>query len=478
MKYGYLKASLFFTAWLVLAFFDYKTAYFSKAVLQYFASGVSFYKQFFFLLWAALVLLLLALPTGRLSRLSQAWLWVPVGLTLTLNALSHFLLYNRLGLPFGAMIITVVPGDASSNILLHTHTLKSVLIPVIKTLGLETLYGSADPGLPYFELLPHWLVYSAALMVAFSGIMMLYFLAQGEKDWPAERRLSWVAAGVIASSAVVKGLVDGGAFCPEMIASLPALIVLLNIKDRSPFAAFRAYLKLVGIFLAAGALVGLIFIPDQVYYQLLHSFLFFSCLCLIVIVLGYGWKVPAKRLLPLGLWVSLILLLSTQTPWYYELLGGLRKLSPTDVIYFRNSRSGPYDFPVKYQDGPSLIHTFYAHKSGRILDIYSKLNIPVGYGVLAVAGKTCDPAHNFREQGKLRILDQDRGRHLLEQRSPGPNSAFSGFSVTVCRPEDFCDFQFQAILKGCVPTTAMEPSISYLKELGLREFVIISDNLQ
>ena len=132
MHKKYFLISFFCFIWLTLAVTVFDIAFFSKGLVQFFAGGRSFFKLYFFIGWAGFSFLLLGLKPKLRKKIPDGYLITFIVLLQALNLLSHLLFIHQYGLEFSAKTLAVAYNEVSSNSLVHTHTLKGIVIPIIR----------------------------------------------------------------------------------------------------------------------------------------------------------------------------------------------------------------------------------------------------------------------------------------------------------------------------------------------------------
>jgi hypothetical protein len=471
MKKTYLSFTCFFALWLLAAVLSYDVAFWTKGVVQFFATGVTAYKDFLFLFWAALGFAVLAFHSRPVRAMSARPLLVLTGVLSAVNLGAHFWLMSKFGLNAKSRILTVGEEAVSSNHFCHTHIMKPMLMPIINGLGLRDLLTKTDPGGPYYDLLPHWLYFASLMLALVLCCLIIRMLIQKRDEWPDERRTAFVLTYVVTSYVIIKSMFDGGPLTPEFIVYFSAWLVLLGTHRwewGALFGRFAVSMAVTaGVVLSVNAMISLEDVP-----QLFLRVVAIAPFPVFLVVATYMVR---NRRTPWRLMLAAVFSLGILT-WgasAYFWANGLElmnlRLGENDVVYISNQTGENYEYPVAYQEGNLKIHAFSA-PGKKLGDVFRQHKIPVNYGRVSVASKdnNINVSAGYVSSGEMVVV---RGRELDTSKT---SNMFVYFNVDPI--EKGRRYRYEASIKGFLPNGNEELIINHFREMGQTFFILVPDN--
>jgi len=470
MKKKYLFLSIFFAVWLGLIILWYDFHVISRAIFQYFANGRSFFKEYFFLAWASVSFLLLSIKKPFRRKISKKWLVILIIILACLSLFSHLLYLHKSDLYFQRYSVAVTDRELSTTRFMQIHTLKGVMIPVIQALNLDEVYKFADPGLAHYEILPKW-IYLVGLLLAISIITLcFYFLIEKEKEWTTKNKLIYIIIYIISSFNIVKTLYDGGPLNGVFIIYFPAFIVTLFAKNEPIKDVLFRFLKYCSV---------LIFLILLLYFKTHRSFIYAASnqmilYILFILTLSFLMYILINKQYKLVLVFLLILFLlvtaSRNHFWYQEITYLNQPLFEGQTIYLMNFYGRDYRYPIKYQDGDQIIHSFTLNETIKVWDIQRQIRLSPSYKKVKVNNRDCRDTSTYTRSGKL-IAEDFQVKEIDSQ-------AVESFEIIPCTEKQFCTHQYNAFIKGCVPEYTSLPIINHLHEIGFSNYILIPDHIE
>jgi len=464
--------SCFFLLWLILAIISYDVAFLSRSLTQFFVLGRSFIKLYFFLAWAALLFLLLSVRLNPRCRYVVPCLIGLIVLTMGLNLMSHLVFIQTFGLNFTDPAIAVVEGGFSGNRFIHTHTLKSVLVFFIHLFFKESLQGSADPGLAFFHFLPHWIHGLAAILIAFSALMMIYGLLIKQKEWSDRFKWPFIVIYVIATCALLKSFIDGGPLSTEFIVYFPTLLVLLTIGDTDSIKqVVKKFILCLLFMMIPISIVYASLIPESFIYLMRDICMFILFVCTVFLTVYVFVTKSIKSILLLVLFLVGLVTVAKSFFWFHE-FNHLRSIvQPGTKVYYTNQYARPNLLPTKYQEGNVSIQIYMPKEKKSLWEISRQLKILPSYRLLNIVGVDCDENESYGISGRVVSVAESK-QMALENVS----DLFESYKIKACMDDKPCDYHYKARIKGCVGNGGLQlVAINHLREVGFKRFILIPE---
>ena len=468
----YWWCSAFFFLWLIIVLISYNAALFSKVLVNFFASGTSFFKLYFFLFWSAASFLILGFGFSPKRKISDLWLRFSIIFMAFLGLFSHLLLMSKYRFGFSDSIIAVVNNNSSGNRFFHLHILKAALIYPIKLLGLESVYKMTDPGLPYFFLLPHSLFLGAFLVEILIFILMMYFLIIKEREWRPDLKYPFLCLYVISGFALFKNFFDGGPFSQVFAVFFPAFLALLKIKNRD----LGKSLKIFGasLLLSVGSIAAFYYYFADLRELTVFGFGVLGAICtLLLVAISAHWIHVRKRpswkgltayVLLLALWILALCNHFGLADYRYL----LKKILPGDRVFIYDKEGRSFPGSLKYREGAGRIYEYRSDHMSKLIDIYRENRFQSIYAYAMVVGPGCSEYGDLHVKGKIRAIET--GTLDLNKKS----EMLDRFSVRPCSDPQDCDYTYEGTLKGCIPNGSDSIVLNHFTEMGFKKFILLA----
>jgi hypothetical protein len=467
LRKSFLIAGLSFALWGLISALSYDAAFISSIVTQFFAGGRTYFKAYFFHIWAAVMFLLLALPMRSTKRPVEYWAIAALLLTQAINLFTQICYMRMVGAGLGNYSIAVVNNRPSTSSLIHSHTMKAIMIPLMRILHVNPESLHADSGLPFLTLIPKWALLLGLGFTLLTIALTIPAVLKKRDQWTGRRSAPFWMGLVLSSYVVLKSLVDGGPFSTDFLIFFPVFLILMLGTPQSPEQLIKKSLPFW-----AGALciiMGLYLVWQVPMVEfLLHDIVLLAVFVSVLLLLLDRRPAPRFRLSPHLLW---LLPLLGFLGFHYFWTDGFKYLRHTirPGVKFFLLDFQDYRFPltVKYSEGNLRVYEGDVSAETSYWYIHRRFGIPPSHYILAVPDSTCSLDTPFMESGTIRVLGPERIR------SKPKSDLFRYFRVENCRKNEGCDYRFEAMINPCVPDDLYQPVINHLTELGLRSFVLM-----
>jgi hypothetical protein len=468
-KNKFIFLTLFFALWFGLSIFSFDVVFLTKGITQFFASGVSFYKTYFFLFWMFLCFAVLSFVPNFKINLSMKR---AVGLTVLVmgfNIFSQIYFTTAYDLPFNDYSSTVFEGQFATTRLVHVHTLKPIMIFPMLLVGMDPTKIKAEPGWVYFNLLPKWIFVVGFILAVVFFLMLLWMLVQKKREWNGKYRWAFFFAYAISSYALAKSSIDGGPFEPEFGFYFCVWLALINLKEDS----FGPFLKRGALYFAifyGFSVIFYLFVGQEGYMSLVtRPFMYLPFLVFVITLVS--WLSTHQRKWQGWALISLGLAIIFQWNYFFswEVRHLLTPIAEGDDVLFLNSKKIDFPYQVKYDNGHLRIHSATSHKGERLWALYRKYRIPPAYYSFAVSSKSCQKENTQVSYGQIRVI------HAHEIQWDAVSPFFTKFGLHSCHKRQSCDYWYEAHLKGCLPNTGDQLILSHLYQMGLDQFVVMGN---
>lgn len=190
--------------------------------------GISGGKIFFFLGFTALCCARLALAKTppRSDARGTGLLFPALVVGLAMAMLSYVWYTSALRLPRDTPTYHWLHGLNSVNSFTHTHTSKAILAHAVSWLGWEELRTRFDTGAPYAMVVPVWVSVVAGAAFVIALVESVRVLPNIASRYSPPLRAWALCAWILASSGVVKCILDGGPAAYDAVVGLIALVAL------------------------------------------------------------------------------------------------------------------------------------------------------------------------------------------------------------------------------------------------------------
>ncbi len=468
MRKSFLVAAIVFILWGVGVFLSYDFAFFSAAVTQFFATGRTFFKEYFFFAWAILFFLVMALPIKSPGKNWGPWLLVSVGAAALLSLAAHCWYTWMYGLGLGNYSIAVDGQYLSSNNLVHTHVLKAMVAFLMRLVEIPPDSVRADSGQPFLSILPTWFVVVSLLVVFVSMLLILVVALEKRKAWSKPGSWPYWIAFAVSSYAVWRCLFDGGPFSTEFLVYSPPFAYLSLKTPSSPSSLLR---KMIPFWIWGFALtlaLGLVFSIQNLGSDLVFIILFsafFSLLLLAVEWASLGKSCRGWRHL---LWLTpLVVALSYVHFWAVAFRYLNQPIAPGTRFFVSDWLGKEYPFPVQAREGSFKVQTDVATAPSSVWAIHRYFQISPNYFLVSVPNQNCVVGQSYSRQGTVKVVEGQ----LTSRDFPSP--LFEFFRIEPCGPGESCTYRFDVNVRGCIQDTVFQSVITHFKTLGLKKFIVV-----
>ncbi|MFH1263880.1 MAG: hypothetical protein V1495_10630 [Pseudomonadota bacterium] len=468
MRRQFLLATVFCSAALAIVLASYDAAFYFRTFSQFFASGLTFFKEYLFLLWGTLLFTLLASPL-RIKPKKGIWVWGSILLAQGLVLVAQIYYSEQTRTQFGTSTTLVSGISFSQNRLTHLHVGKAMLTFLFRTIGISIGSPPLDTGAPFQAILPPPLV---GLMLVFSivSLVLIVVAILGKKEVWSGRQYWWCWIGLVVSSfAVLRSMIDGGPFSSEFLVYLPLfLLLLLGVPD-SPLSLVRklvpwwvaGFILLVGVTHLSGGRIG-----HGLFLRHVFFIVFCPTLLLLTDFLTSGRFV--RRQLNL-LWLIPILIVMNTGRFWGKSLCYFHTNLPAGTLVRIAIWNRMIPLHALATEGPLTIYEIRLSTATTIGTIHKMYGIPPGYEVVAAEGRNCETSAFGRNKGRITILA------ARPESTPPLPPVFRSFTLEPCRADERCNRHFETVINGCMPGGSYQLSIARLISMGFESFVVSSD---